>query len=1008
MKAQEADACEILQFITKDETASLTGAGSPKGFRIAGERNLHGSVAGQAICFRPGDAILVGGGAVVLECWGEGDLKARHYALKAPRPSQLRRHQSIWAEIEEQRASREEFVRTARLSHPNVASIIVSEKVDLPATPGARGAGNGPGAPPETDYSRDSYEPRVVFALLEWVEGATPFAAYLRDHCRSFDEFVRLVRECLEGLRHIHEAGLVHWDIKSGNCLVDKFGRVRVSDLGNARDCAKQGSKYSRLETAYTSWENSPEVFRVGRDASLNDNRIKVLLRRGLPTWDRPWLDLYMFGRMLRDILAFPDWQKQLATGDNFHSTVFRGDQGIMARTFLLRFCDRLCLDLPRKLSENAEPTRYYRDCVEALADWAKITGEYGAATGLPELHTVPQHVIKLPGVGHVVYSERTQAAINSRLVKRLRLHHQLGFTRDVFPGATHTRFEHSVGTLGATIDYIRGLYANPYSSDFRILMDSIDVRAVLFAALIHDAGHGAFSHYLEDNTGLFHGLTHEDYIYAVLQGVSKKRVAFPGLGGTESGTSSARTGFSSDCESLAAAARSWLVEGETLDSFLTEVAFVLRPDGPDSPASCPGFANEDLLECQGAQHAKHHILHTIIDGPLDTDKTDYLRRDSLHTGSGYAESADVPRLLQSLTVATTLPVGGRVAPKRAEGHEPPSFTPCIALTTKGKYAVESLLFARYQAFDGAYWHHTTRAEVSVLSYLVWRFLLPQGGGFDKIAYIQNRLQLVTDFRGLTDEQAAEWFMQPTRFDRVCRIGSPAYRARIAALIDSIRFREQLPKQLFVASPADIGPERVKEDLAKLILHNQALDLLAATDPLAYSVQRERVVLDLCTAVRELLPRGVDGSEVINEATLFVDVPLRTKDQVEGLYVVCGEAALPFGLASHADESQRYWPMHTVNLRWYSPIAQFIGGAFRLWLRQVRVFVSGEARTLLTSPRVDPYDVKEVVWSALCKAFERVPLDEDLKRGLKQSSGREILGWGSIAHAPDRKLARRT
>src|SRR5579864_9235198 len=72
----------------------------------------------------------------------------------------------------------------------------------------------------------------------------------------------------------------------------------------------------------------------------------------------------------------------------------------------------------------------------------------------------------------------------------------QLGFVQRVWPGATHTRFEHS---LGVYYLMLRGLRALRAQSPRAVTRDAHDLRALLAAALLHDVGHYPFSHAIEE-----------------------------------------------------------------------------------------------------------------------------------------------------------------------------------------------------------------------------------------------------------------------------------------------------------------------------------------------------------------------------------------------------------------------------------------------------------------------------------------------------------------------------
>ena len=88
-------------------------------------------------------------------------------------------------------------------------------------------------------------------------------------------------------------------------------------------------------------------------------------------------------------------------------------------------------------------------------------------------------------------------------------------------------------------------------------------------------------------------------------------------------------------------------------------------------------------------------ILTSMLSGPIDIDKMDYLTRDSLHAGVPYGRNFDQGRLIGSLCLN-----------QAGDG---------LAITDKGRTAAEMLVFARYVMFSEVYWHHTVRAATAML-----------------------------------------------------------------------------------------------------------------------------------------------------------------------------------------------------------------------------------------------------------------------------------------------------
>ena len=88
-------------------------------------------------------------------------------------------------------------------------------------------------------------------------------------------------------------------------------------------------------------------------------------------------------------------------------------------------------------------------------------------------------------------------------LFQRLNRINQLGLASVVYPGARHTRFQHSLGAFHLMSEAIVSLQQKG------IFIFDAEAEAVQAAILMHDIGHGPFSHVLENT--LIHGISHED-----------------------------------------------------------------------------------------------------------------------------------------------------------------------------------------------------------------------------------------------------------------------------------------------------------------------------------------------------------------------------------------------------------------------------------------------------------------------------------------------------------------
>jgi HD superfamily phosphohydrolase len=89
-------------------------------------------------------------------------------------------------------------------------------------------------------------------------------------------------------------------------------------------------------------------------------------------------------------------------------------------------------------------------------------------------------------------------------------------------------------------------------------------------------------------------------------------------------------------------------------------------------------------------------LRRSILSGPIDIDKMDYLARDSQHCGVPYGRHFDRNRLMNSLIVN-----------EAGDG---------LAITSKGRTAAEMMVFARYVMFTEVYWHHAVRSSTTMFA----------------------------------------------------------------------------------------------------------------------------------------------------------------------------------------------------------------------------------------------------------------------------------------------------
>ena len=224
--------------------------------------------------------------------------------------------------------------------------------------------------------------------------------------------------------------------------------------------------------------------------------------------------------------------------------------------------------------------------------------------------------LVRLPAAGDVPFTPRVKALADTPALQRLRHVSQLGVAARVYPGATHTRFAHTLGVFGNACRCLRRLAAVPA---FAAAATDDDAKVFLCAALLHDAGHWPFCHPMED-------------------------LKLPDV---------------PDHETLAAAE---FAPG-------TPAGAVLDRDWGVDPAAVAAFLTGDGNGGGDRDPPARRLLRGLLDGPIDVDKMDYLERDSLHAGVPYGRNFDRDRLIASLTVHPDFGTGPGTLALTAKGR---------------------------------------------------------------------------------------------------------------------------------------------------------------------------------------------------------------------------------------------------------------------------------------------------------------------------------------------------
>jgi HD superfamily phosphohydrolase len=252
------------------------------------------------------------------------------------------------------------------------------------------------------------------------------------------------------------------------------------------------------------------------------------------------------------------------------------------------------------------------------------------------------REAITIPVSEMVPVGEGVLAIVNTKIFQRLRHTKQLSFCDWFFPGGTHTRFEHSLGVFEMTYRAIKCLVYDKY---FRHTHSKEDIDAILLASLLHDIGHYPFSHVLEHYVG---------------------------------------SRYSQDKELKEAV------------SHIANSEYIINSDNDLISEANTYWGSDTLNKAKNILLGKKGILQNLLDGPIDCDKLDYLRRDAHHCGVKFGKGIDDNAILRSLCC---IAISGNYQ---------------IGVSHTGVPYVEGLMIAQNQMLSSVYWHHSIRSVISM------------------------------------------------------------------------------------------------------------------------------------------------------------------------------------------------------------------------------------------------------------------------------------------------------
>ena len=252
-------------------------------------------------------------------------------------------------------------------------------------------------------------------------------------------------------------------------------------------------------------------------------------------------------------------------------------------------------------------------------------------------------HEIRDPIHGFIKLSERERDLINTEVFQRLRRIRQLAMTFLVYPGAKHTRFDHSIGVM-----HIAGRICKRLQELNPSRVSDKDVDRVRLAALLHDVGHGPFSH--------------------VSEHLLKKYAP-------------------ADADT-----------GQVLEKIHEKITVDIIQSDPqiNEILKCKNDRNFVIKMIEGQEAWDWRC--DVVSSELDADKMDYLLRDSYFTGVKYGEY-DLEKVIESCLIDVE---------ETDHSVDIDKEETSLAISSKAIYALEQLLLARYHMTQQVYWHRVS------------------------------------------------------------------------------------------------------------------------------------------------------------------------------------------------------------------------------------------------------------------------------------------------------------
>jgi HD superfamily phosphohydrolase len=568
----------------------------------------------------------------------------------------------------------------------------------------------------DTGVHTDAAKKDWPYVVIDYIDGEELLPT-LEQEDTTPEQAYEVVSDVFRAVVHMHGRHVLHADIKWQNikCRKSASGlEAVILDLGTAHHIPpnKQGQggfqfdKEARVKficTAHICHDRHNKY----RNHTVNEHDLRVLF---------PSHDIHSLGVLLDEL------RKNKKISQKFRHVI--GAEGLITLdTMIYNILKSPEPEPNREEVRELKRARQYESVYQVYQDWQKLRRTYLAPAGVPELSLAAEFKYAIAtSAGRIVVTPRLSSIVNHKLFQRLRRVPQLEMKLISFPGATHTRYAHSMAVLRNTRYYLAHLLNDP---NFRLLTERADLEATLLLSLLHDVGHYQLSHMFEDfavsqreaktenpwNKIDFDIPSDDDLFQYIINPAEDD-----GLKGEYGRT--VRAAWNDSVEKLGLSKESSRRRHREEDEEEPEpewLANIICDEFGDETYAAMLDIHKAIYQPKDADESPrpeinpaHLVLGAVLSSDIDADKVAYLVEDSARTGIKYGAAVDFDGLLGALRMPAIDDINGQ---------------PTLGITRKGVAAAQSIAVGRNLMFGQVYLRHTDRAVTAMIKYPIARML---------------------------------------------------------------------------------------------------------------------------------------------------------------------------------------------------------------------------------------------------------------------------------------------